>query len=106
MSGSTDRFGASAVRVREVRSRADRRAYLGLVREPYRDNPHWVHPDVRILKGLLRGRTLLAERSEWHALIAEEDGEAVGGLAAVLHRSLEEELRQKVRPIGLFEAPP
>ena len=106
MSGSTDRFGASAVRVRELRSRADRRAYLDLVREPYRDNPHWVHPDVRILKGVLRGRTWLAKRAERHALIAEEDGKPVACMTAFVHASFEEKLGKKIGTIGFFEALP
>jgi hypothetical protein len=37
--------GDSVPSVREVRSRADRRAYLTLVREPYAADPCWVHPD-------------------------------------------------------------
>jgi ribosomal protein S18 acetylase RimI-like enzyme len=106
MSGSSDPFGASQVRIREVRSRADRRAYLDLVRAPYRDDPHWVHPDVRILKGLLRGRTLLAKRSEWHALLAMKDGAAVACLTAFVHASFAEKLGKKIGTIGFFEALP
>jgi len=104
MNGSSDVLGA--VRVREVRSRTDRRAYLDLVRAPYRDDPHWVHPDVRILKGLLRGRTLLAGRSEWRALLAEQDGESVACLTAFVHASFEEKLGKKIGTIGFFEALP
>ena len=96
----------SEARIREVRSGADRRAYLDLVRAPYADNPHWVHPDVRILKGLLRGRTLLAKRSEWRALVAEEDGRPVACLTAFVHRSFEEKLGKKIGTIGFFEALP
>ena len=94
----------SEARIREVRSRADRRAYLDLVRAPYVDNPCWVHPDVRMLKGLLRGRTLLAQRAEWRALIAEEDGKPVACLTALVHRSFEEKLGKKIGTIGFFEA--
>jgi ribosomal protein S18 acetylase RimI-like enzyme len=95
-----------AARIREVRSGAERRAYLELVRAPYADNPHWVHPDVRILKGLLRGRTLLAKRAEWHALVAEEDGKPVACLTAFIHRSFEEKFGKKIGTIGFFEALP
>jgi ribosomal protein S18 acetylase RimI-like enzyme len=90
--------------IREVRSRADRRAYLSLVREPYAGNLHWVHPDVRILKNLLRRKGLLAARSEWCALIAEENGEPVACLTAFVHKSFEEKLGKKIGTIGFFEA--
>jgi ribosomal protein S18 acetylase RimI-like enzyme len=90
--------------VREVRSRADRRAYLTLIREPYFENPHWVHPDVRILKNLLRRKALLAARAEWRALVAEEEGKAVACLTAFLHKSFEEKFGRKIGTIGFFEA--
>ncbi len=96
----------SEPRIREVRSRGDRRAYLDLVRVPYVDNPCWVHPDIRILKGLLRGRTLLAKRAEWRALVADEDGKPVACLTALVHRSFEEKLGKKIGTIGFFEALP
>jgi ribosomal protein S18 acetylase RimI-like enzyme len=96
----------SEARIREVRSRADRRAYLDLVRAPYVDDPRWVHPDVRILKGLLRGRTLLAKRAEWRALVADEGGKPVACLTALVHRSFEEKLGKKIGTIGFFEALP
>src|SRR5262249_25609916 len=90
--------------IREVRSRADRRAYLSLVREPYAGNPYWAHPDVRILKNLLRRKGLLAARSEGCALIAEENGEPVACLTAFVHKSFEEKLGKKIGTIGFFEA--
>jgi len=93
-------------RLRDVRSRAVRRAYLDLVRRPYADTPHWIHPDVRILKALLRGKGQLAERSEWRALLAEEGGESVACLTAFVHRSFEEKHGRKVGTIGFFEAMP
>ncbi len=90
--------------IRAVRSRADARAYLSLVREPYAENPHWVHPDVRILKGLFRGKTLLASRADWQALLAEEDGRPVACLTVFLHKSFEEKFGKKISTIGFFEA--
>ena len=104
MSGSTDLL--DDVRIREVRSRADRRAYLDLVREPYHDNPSWVHPDVRILKGVLRGRTWLAKRAERRALIAVQDDKPVACMTAFVHASFEEKLGKKIGTIGFFEALP
>ncbi len=92
--------------IRHVRSPAERRAYLSLVRAPYVENPCWVHPDVRILKGLLRGKTWLAARSEWQALLAEEDGQPVASLTVFLHRSLEAKHGRKIATIGFFEALP
>ncbi|HSD10248.1 MAG TPA: GNAT family N-acetyltransferase [Candidatus Binatia bacterium] len=96
--------GSNDPLIREVRSRTDRRAYLALVREPYAANPYWVHPDVRILRNLLRRSTLLAARSEWRALIAEEEGKPVACLTAFVHRSFEEKLGRKIGTIGFFEA--
>jgi len=96
----------SEARVREVRSRADRRAYLDLVRKPYAENPHWVHPDVRILKDLFRRKTLLARRSDWRALLAVDDEGAAAGLTVFLHQSFEEKLGQKIATIGFLEALP
>lgn len=96
----------SEARIREVRSGADRPAYLGLVREPYARNPHWVHPDVRILRNLLRKKGLLAERSQWRALLAEEDSKPVACLTAFLHQSFEEKFGRKIGTIGFLEALP
>jgi ribosomal protein S18 acetylase RimI-like enzyme len=104
MNGS--RFGDEAPEIREVRSRADRRAVLGLVSAPYEDQPAWVHPDVRVLKGLLRGRSELARRSEWRSLVAYERGKPVACLSAFIHRSFEEKLGEKIGTIGFFEAIP
>ena len=98
------RGGDSVPLIREVRSRTDRSAYLALVREPYLANPYWVHPDVRILKNLLRRRTLLAARSEWRALVAEDEGKPVACLTAFVHKSFEEKLGRKIGTIGFFEA--
>lgn len=67
-------------------------------------NPHWVHPDIRSLKHLFRGKTLLASRSEWQALLAEEDGRPVACLTVFLHKSFEEKFGQKIATIGFFEA--
>ena len=92
--------------IRRVRSAAERRAYLSLVRAPYADNPYWVHPDVRILKALLRGKTWLAARSEWQALLAEEEEQPVASLTAFLHRSFEEKHGRRIGTIGFFEALP
>src|SRR2546421_115806 len=55
--------------------------------EACRVNPHLVRPAVRMPEGLPGGRTLLAERFEWHALNAEEDGEEEGCLTAFVHAS-------------------
>jgi ribosomal protein S18 acetylase RimI-like enzyme len=96
----------SETRIREVRSRADRRAYLALMREPYARNPYWVHPDVRILKGLLRNTALLARRSEWRALLAEEDRKPVACMTAFLHESFEETFGRRIGTLGFFEALP
>jgi hypothetical protein len=90
--------------IRDVRSCADRRAYLALVREPYAVNPNWVHPDIRILRNLLRRTALIAARSEWRALIAEEEGKPVACLTAFVHKSFEEKLGRKIGTIGFFEA--
>lgn len=92
--------------IRTVRSRADARDYLSLVSKPYAGNPHWVHPDVRILKGLFRKKTLLASRSDWQALLADEDGCAVACLTVFLHKSFEEKYGQRISTIGFFEALP
>jgi ribosomal protein S18 acetylase RimI-like enzyme len=92
--------------IRRVRSSREQRAYLSLVRAPYADSPYWVHPDVRILKGLLRGKTWLAARSEWQALLAEEGRRPVASLTAFLHRSFEEKHSGRIGTIGFFEALP
>jgi ribosomal protein S18 acetylase RimI-like enzyme len=93
-------------RIREVRSRADRNAYLSLMREPYANDPSWVHPDLRILRGLLRSRTALSRHYEWRSLLAEEDGQAVACLSALLHRSFEVKVGMKIGTIGFFESLP
>jgi ribosomal protein S18 acetylase RimI-like enzyme len=94
------------IAVRAVRSRRDARAYLSLVRSPYVSVPAWVHPDVRILRGLLRGRTELARHAEHRALLVERDGEPVAALTAFVHRSFEEKLGEKISGFGFFEALP
>ena len=101
----------SDVTIRDVRSRADRRAVLALVRAPYADNPSWVHPDVRILRGFLHGKSELSRRSEWRSLLAIEDGQPVACLSAFVHASFEEKFGKssklgKIGTIGFFEALP
>ncbi|MBI2962409.1 MAG: GNAT family N-acetyltransferase [Deltaproteobacteria bacterium] len=93
-------------RIREVRTRADRRAYFALIRAPYVGNPYWVPPDLRILRSLLRRRGLLAARSRWRALLAEEEGKPVACLTAFLHESFEEKFGKKIGTIGFLEALP
>ena len=98
---------APEVVARPVRSRRDARDYLALVRLPYLDVPAWVYPDVRILRGLLRGRgTELGRRAEFRAFLARKDGEPVASLTAFVHPSFEEKFGQKIAGIGFFEALP
>jgi ribosomal protein S18 acetylase RimI-like enzyme len=94
----------ASLAVRPVASRRDTRAYLSLVRLPYGDLPAWVHPDVRILRSVLRGRSELRRRAEAQPFLAEKDGEPVAALTAFLHRSFEEKFGKRVAGIGFFEA--
>jgi ribosomal protein S18 acetylase RimI-like enzyme len=92
--------------VRPVASRRDARACLSLVRLPYVGVPAWVHPDVRIQRGLLRGKSELGRHAEARTFLATRDGEPVATLTAFLHRSFVEKLGKKIASIGFFEAAP
>ncbi|MGH7803351.1 MAG: GNAT family N-acetyltransferase [Candidatus Binatia bacterium] len=95
---------APDLRVRPVRSRRDARAVLSLMRTPYVDVPAWLHPDMRILRELLRGKTELGKRAEHETFLATKDGEPVATLTVFLHRSFEETLGEKIAAIGFLEA--
>ena len=95
---------APDLQIRRVRSRRDARAVIALMRSPYGEAPAWVHPDVRILRALLRGKSELGKRAELQPFLATKDGAPVATLTAFLHRSFEEKFGEKVAGIGFFEA--
>lgn len=94
----------SAPTIVDVRSWSDRRRTLALVAAPYAADPHWVHPDVRVLKSLVRGRGRLAARCEHRSLLVFEGGRAVACLTVFVHRSFEEKHGVRIATIGFFEA--
>jgi hypothetical protein len=96
--------GRDKVKVRAVRSRRDRRAFLELPYRLYKGNVHWIPPLRTAQKGILDTRHHpFYKTSDVEMFLAERDGRAVGRVMAILNRAHNEFHGERTGFFGFFE---
>ena len=98
-------MNSAPLAIRPVRSGADRRAFVDLVWDIYRDDPAWVPPLKSEVHGLLDPK-----KNPWfeHAIaqlwLAERGGRPVGRISAQVDRLVLEHMGAGTGQWGMFEA--
>ena len=93
------------ISIRNVGSKADRRAFVDFAWEVYRDDPHWVPPLKDEVHGLIDPK-----RNPWfgHGVaalwLAEREGTIVGRISAQVDQLVQEHMGQGIGQWGMFEA--
>jgi hypothetical protein len=93
------------ITIRPVASRADRKAFVDLAWEVYKEDPHWVPPLKDEVHGLIDPRT-----NPWFGhgkaqfWLAERDGRPVGRISAQVDALVQQHMAPGTGQWGLFEA--
>lgn len=96
---------ASSIQIREVKTRKDLKAFIRFPWRIYQDYPNWVPPLIREDKKLLSpGINPFWNHAERALFIAEEDGEAVGRIAAIKDRDFIDYHGETTGYFGFFES--
>jgi hypothetical protein len=90
--------------IQPVKSRRDRRAFLRLGKDLYRNDPLWVPPLWGAYKGQLGWkRHPFNEISESQTFLAKRDGEVVGRISAIINHEHNRHFQEKRGFFGFFE---
>jgi hypothetical protein len=96
---------SQAVTVRPVESKADKKAFVNLVWDVYRDDPAWVPPLKAEVHALITpGKNPWFEHSKAQFWIAEQGGRTVGRISAQVDDLVQEHMGKGTGQWGMFEA--
>jgi hypothetical protein len=96
---------SQAVTVRPVESKADRKAFVDLVWDVYRDDPAWVPPLKAEVHGLITpGSNPWFEHSKARFWLAEQGGRTVGRISAQVDDLVVDHMGEGTGQWGMFEA--
>jgi hypothetical protein len=91
--------------IRPVDTKADRRRFVDLLWDVYRDDPHWVPPLKQEELALITpGENPWFEHARAAFWLAERDGRAVGRISAQVDELVLEQMGAGTGLIGMFEA--
>jgi hypothetical protein len=95
---------ASPVTVRAVESKADKKAFVNLAWDVYRDDPAWVPPLKDEVHGLITpGKNPWFEHAKAKFWLAERDGKAVGRISAQVDELVQEHMDSGIGQWGMLE---
>ncbi|MFH0991757.1 MAG: hypothetical protein V1799_17250 [bacterium] len=95
----------SSITVREVQSNKDRDEFIKFLWKIYDGNPYWVPPLLIDRKKLMdRQKKPFYKHADVQFLIAEQDGEMVGRIAAIVNHNHIKEHQEQVGFFGFFES--
>ena len=95
----------ASLSIRPVESKADRKAFVDLAWEVYRDDPAWVPPLKDEVHGLLNPKkNPWFEHARAQLWLAERDGKPVGRISAQVDDLVLEHMGQGTGQWGMFEA--
>ncbi|MEO7602916.1 MAG: N-acetyltransferase [Sphingomicrobium sp.] len=95
----------SALRIRPVASKADRKAFVDFAWRVYRDDPAWVPPLKSEVMGLITpGENPWFEHARAQLWLAERDGAVVGRISAQVDDLVQVHWEKGLGHWGLFEA--
>jgi len=95
----------AALTIRPVVTRADRKAFVDLAWEVYRDDPAWVPPLKQEVHGLIsRGKNPWFEHARAQLWLAERGGRAVGRISAQVDELVQAHMAEGTGQWGMFES--
>ena len=98
-------MNSSAVTVRPVQSKKDRKAFVDFAWEVYKDDPHWVPPLKDEVHGLITpGKNPWFEHAKAQLWLAERGGKVVGRISAQVDELVQQHMGQGIGNWGMFEA--
>lgn len=90
--------------VKPVETRAERRAFIDLLWDLYRDDPHWMPPLIMAQEELLGFRKHpFHERNRVKNFLAKRDGKVVGRITAIVNVGHNERYQEARGFFGFFE---
>ena len=96
---------SSGLRIRPVESRADRKAFVDLAWDVYRDDPAWVPPLKQEVHGLITpGENPWFEHGRAKLWLAERGGSPVGRISGLVDELVLEQMGPGIGQWGMFEA--
>jgi hypothetical protein len=98
-------MSTSAVTIRPVQTKKDKKAFINLAWEVYKDDPHWVPPLKDEVNGLItRGKNPWFEHARAQFWLAERGGKVVGRISAQVDDLVQEHMERGIGNWGMFEA--
>jgi len=96
---------AGAVTIRQVLTKTDRKAFVDLVWEVYKDDPAWVPPLKDEVYGLINpAKNPWFEHARASFWLAERHGKPVGRISAQVDELVQEHMGEGIGQWGMFEA--
>ena len=98
-------MNSAPLAIRPVDTKADRKAFVNLAWEVYRDDPAWVPPLKDEVHGLITpGKNPWFEHAKAKRWLAERGGKPVGRISAQVDELVQEHMGQGTGQWGMFEA--
>ena len=98
-------MSSSAVTIRQVATKADRKAFVDFVWEVYKDDPAWVPPLKNEVHGLITsGKNPWFEHARACFWLAERHGKVVGRISAQVDELVQQYMAPGTGQWGMFEA--
>ncbi|HVU31439.1 MAG TPA: N-acetyltransferase [Sphingomicrobium sp.] len=98
-------MSSSAVTVRPVLTRKDKKDFVNFAWEVYKDDPHWVPPLKDEVHGLITpGKNPWFEHARAELWLAERGGKVVGRISAQVDDLVQEHMGKGIGNWGMFEA--
>ena len=97
-------MSSAPVTIRPVVSKKDKKAFVDLAWEIYKDDPAWVPPLKDEVHGLITpGKNPWFEHAKAQLWLAERDGKVVGRISAQVDELVQEHMGQGTGQWGMFE---
>jgi len=98
-------MSSSAVTIRPVETKKDRKAFVDFAWDVYKDDPHWVPPLKDEVHGLITpGKNPWFEHARAQLWLAERGGKVVGRISAQVDDLVQEHMCKGIGQWGFFDA--
>ena len=90
--------------IRPVETKKDKKAFIDLAWEVYKDDPHWVPPLKDEVNGLITpGKNPWFEHARAQLWLAERDGKVMGRISAQVDELVQQHMGRGIGNWGMFE---
>jgi len=97
-------MSSAPVTIRPVQTKKDKKAFINLAWEVYKDDPHWVPPLKDEVNGLISpGKNPWFEHARAQLWLAEQGGKVVGRISAQVDDLVQEHMAPGTGQWGMFE---